>query len=89
MGASLWGEGDENTQITKGWRAPSEGSRFCPQELSQEMGGGTGFQSMPKSLSHSLVSGPQGWSVSHHIQDLGPNSTPVVAHEESRKDAAL
>lgn len=53
------------------------------------MGGGTGFQSMPKSLSHGLVSGPQGWSVSHHIQDLGPNSTPVVAHEESRKDAAL
>lgn len=59
MGASLWGEGDENTQITKGRRAPSEESRFCPQELSQEMGGGRGFQSMPMSLSHGLVPGPQ------------------------------
>lgn len=73
MGASLWGEGDENTQITKGWHAPPEEFRFCPQELGQEMGGGRRFQSMP--MAWSLVPGPQGWSVSRHIQDLGPNST--------------
>lgn len=33
-------------------------------------------------LPHGLIPGPQGWSVSHHIQGLGPNRIPVVACEE-------
>lgn len=39
------------------------------------------FQSLPMPLPHGLIPGPQGWSVSHHIQDLGPNRIPVVACE--------